>query len=109
VTCPSTPEELAASKRKAHYLRLEAEDQKLYLVPLSGGALALGKPREQSSETRCPASGYSSKPMRIDNLPEANLICGLTKKGRRAELEVGFKDVCVPGSVIISFETKYQQ
>jgi hypothetical protein len=109
VTCPSTPEELAASKRNAHYLRLEADGQKLSLVPLSGVTLALGQPREQSSETRCPAFGYSSKRMRVDNLPEANLICGLTEEGRRAELAVGFKEVCVPGGIIISYETRRQQ
>lgn len=109
VNCPSTPEELVASKRKAHYLRLEADGQELYLVPLGGVTFALGNPREQSSETRCPASGYSPKPMRVDNFPEVNLICGRTKEGRRAELAVGFKDVCVPGGIIISFQTKRQQ
>jgi hypothetical protein len=109
MTCPSTPQEFAASKRKPHYLRLEADGQQFYLVPLSGVALALGDPRGQSSETRCPASGYSSKRIRVDNLPEANLICGQTTQGRRAELAVGFKDVCVPGGIIISLETKRQQ
>jgi hypothetical protein len=109
VRCPSTPEELAAAKRQAHYLRIESDDQKLYMVPLGDVTFALGDPRGQSSETRCPASGYSSKRMRVDNLPEGNLICGLTKTGRRAELAVGLKEVCVPGSVIIFFETKHQQ
>jgi hypothetical protein len=100
VNSPSTPPELAASKRKAHYLRLEADGEKLLLVPLSGVEFANGG---------CPAVAYSSKRLRVDNLPESNLICGRTKQGRRAELAVGFKDVCVPGGIIISFQTKRQQ
>lgn len=98
VECPGVPERGPASERKDHYLRLESDGQRLYLVPLHGVELALG----------CSESGYSTKRLRIDNLPEKNLICGKTSKGRRAELSVGFKDVCVPGSVIIFFQTKFQ-
>jgi hypothetical protein len=109
-TCPSTSKESVASNNDAGDLRLEADGQKLLLVPLNGAELAFGDRNARSTDKRCPALGYSPKRLRIDNLPEANLICGRTKGGRQVELAVGFKEqVCIPGGLIISFETRRQQ